>query len=622
MPASADQPVRLSFESFDLDLRTRELRKDGRLVKLQDQPFRLLALLASRPGTLVTRPEIEKELWGEDTVVEFEHSINTAMRKIREALGDDLEKPRFVETLPRKGYRFIAPVRAAGASGEVRTSPADASPSAASLRERIPLRTQPLPPEEATARKSNASESATSTPPADPAPSQPLVQPAPATRAHAVRADDFALPRGAARPLFLLIQAGFLAMYCAALYKAEAIEGVLARLSTSSTAILSPAILVLAMCGIAVRLYLLSAVGLDHPDSGIRFRQLFPALFTLDVLWSASPLLLAPQIGYGLALGSVAALAYLPFAQRTLMSSAYRGSKRTAPASSGASFLAPALLLVLPFFPTCDGHAAELQPRTLESWETYVRLTEQRVERELDGGRDAVPRFLATDFLSASDPQQARAVLRNGRVPIQRMQTTDANGKPIAVPDGMIHHWIGGIYVPGVTLESLLAWLQDYDQHERFFVEVEDARLLSRDGPEFRIFYRLRRKKVITVFYNTLHTVVYRRHDPYRASSRSFTTRIAELDSPGEAAESEKPVGNDRGFLWRLNSYWRFLETDGGVFVECESISLSRSIPFGLSWLIKGYVESIPRESLENTLTSIRDGIAMRTGALQSAREN
>ena len=107
-----ESPNRLRFDSFEIDLRTRELRKDGRLIKLQDQPIKLLALLVSRPGELVTREEIEKALWNEDEFVEFEHSINTAVRKIREALGDDPEKPRFIETLPRKGYRFIAPVEA------------------------------------------------------------------------------------------------------------------------------------------------------------------------------------------------------------------------------------------------------------------------------------------------------------------------------------------------------------------------------------------------------------------------------------------------------------------------------------------------------------------------------
>jgi DNA-binding winged helix-turn-helix (wHTH) protein len=309
--AAPDQTVRLQFESFELDLRTRELRKEGRAVRLQDQPLRLLALLAGRPGVLVTRAEIEKELWGEDTVVEFEHSINTAMRKIREALGDDLEKPRFVETLPRKGYRFIAPVQSVRASGEVLDSAIDSpiasgSP-AGSLRDKIPLRGQPAD----ITRSHLQAEQAPST-------ANSGVTPGPK--------EEFAVSRGAARPLFLLIQVGFLAMYCAALYKAEAIEGVLGRL-LGSAAVVTPAILVLAMCGIAVRLYLISAVGLDHPEAGVRFKRLFPALFILDVLWSASPLLLTGTMGIGLALGSVAALAYLPFAQRTLMLSAYPGGE-------------------------------------------------------------------------------------------------------------------------------------------------------------------------------------------------------------------------------------------------------------------------------------------------------
>lgn len=258
---------------------------------------------------------------------------------------------------------------------------------------------------------------------------------------------------------------------------------------------------------------------------------------------------------------------------------------------------------------------AELRPSTLAAWETYVRLTEQRVAAELEDGQ----KFLTTDFLPGSEPLTTRSLLRNGQVSIRRMKTGDQTGKEIPVPDGMIHHWLGAIRVPGVSLESLLHWVQDYDRHERYFLEVEKSQLLSREGPEFRIFYRLRRKKVITVYYNTLHTVVYRPQDSRRASSRSFTTRIAELEDPGTAAEKEKPVGTDRGFLWRLNSYWRFQEEDGGIFVECESVSLSRSIPFGLSWLIKGYVESIPRESLENTLTSIRDGIRQANASGASA---
>jgi len=114
MPNSESAAL-LRFEAFELDLRTRELRKNGRLIKMQDLPVRLLALLASRHGELVTREEIEKALWGEDHFVDFDHGINTAMRKIRDALGEQAEQPRFIETLPRKGYRFLIPVEAVGA---------------------------------------------------------------------------------------------------------------------------------------------------------------------------------------------------------------------------------------------------------------------------------------------------------------------------------------------------------------------------------------------------------------------------------------------------------------------------------------------------------------------------
>jgi hypothetical protein len=134
------------------------------------------------------------------------------------------------------------------------------------------------------------------------------------------------LPRGLARTLFLAAQAGYLAMYCAALYKAEALQEALGRLFAAA-GFATPVVLVLAMCGIAVRLYLLSSVGLDHPSAGEKFRRLFPLLFVLDTFWATSPLLLTRKIGYGLALGSVAALAYLPFSQRTLMQSIYREPK-------------------------------------------------------------------------------------------------------------------------------------------------------------------------------------------------------------------------------------------------------------------------------------------------------
>src|SRR3989304_1446439 len=124
-----DPPSRLCFDVFELDLRTGELRRDGILIKLQDQPTKLLTLLATRAGELVTRADIQKALWTDSTFVEFESAINTAMRKIREALGDNLEEPRFIETLPRKGYRFLPRVEAVPTSRGEKDAPAPSDAS-------------------------------------------------------------------------------------------------------------------------------------------------------------------------------------------------------------------------------------------------------------------------------------------------------------------------------------------------------------------------------------------------------------------------------------------------------------------------------------------------------------
>ncbi len=251
--------------------------------------------------------------------------------------------------------------------------------------------------------------------------------------------------------------------------------------------------------------------------------------------------------------------------------------------------------------------AAELQSHTIAAWEKYVRLTEQRIESELRGATDG-PRFLVIDFNGESKARALRDILRRGEIHIQKLQTREQT-REIAVDDGIIHHWMGAIFVPGIKLDPLLTWVKDYVQHDKFFPEIERSRLLSNDGDTYKIYLRLKRKKIITVVYNTEHSASYFSHSATRVASKSFTTRIAQVEDAGTSQEKELPIGQDGGYLWRLNSYWRFEERDGGVYVECESISMSRGIPFGVGWMIRGLVESLPRESLLNTLTSLRDGV-------------
>ena len=250
--------------------------------------------------------------------------------------------------------------------------------------------------------------------------------------------------------------------------------------------------------------------------------------------------------------------------------------------------------------------AATLQSRTLEAWNGYLRLTEARIESELQSSSG----FLRLDFMKPVEAGKVGSLLKNGKVYVEPVQTLDGDGHEIRLQGGMIHHWYGAIFIPNVKVESLVRWIQDYDHHSRYFKEVEQSKLLSQQDNTFLIYLRLKRTKLVTVHYNTNRKAVYQSRGPGRVSSQSVALRIAEIENAGTPSETEEPVGVDSGFMWRLNSYWRFQEQDGGVVVECESVSLSRSIPYGLGWLIKEFVESLPRESLDSVLTSIRDGAA------------
>ena len=250
--------------------------------------------------------------------------------------------------------------------------------------------------------------------------------------------------------------------------------------------------------------------------------------------------------------------------------------------------------------------AAELKSETLRGFEQYVQRTEQRIQSEPQSGKT----FLWVDSLPATRRAQVLDQLRRGEVVIERVETSPAD-RSVSTPGAMIHHWMGTVLIPGATLAQVLRTIQDYDSHQKYFSpEVVRSLTLRHDGDDFMIYLRLRRKKVITVVLDTEHQVHYHRIDASRAYSESRSTRIAELDHAGEAAERALPPGDDHGFLWRLNSYWRFAETREGVYVQCEAVSLTRDIPTGLGWLVGPFVESIPKESLSFTLQSTRAAVS------------
>lgn len=245
---------------------------------------------------------------------------------------------------------------------------------------------------------------------------------------------------------------------------------------------------------------------------------------------------------------------------------------------------------------------AELQPRTVAAFDHYVQVAE--------AGMSAGGPFLWIDRLPESEQGVRRDRLRQGSLLIERVATLES-GKEIDIPDGLVHHWIGLAFVPGATVDSALALLQDYDRHAEIYrPAVARSKLIARDGDVFRIYLRFFMKKVITVVVNSEHEARFSRDGRDRARSRIYSTRVAEVEAPDTPREREKPVGRDGGYLWRLYTYWRFLERDGGTYVQCESITLTRGIPVGFGWLVRPFVTGIPRESLEFTLTTTRKTLA------------
>lgn len=258
-----------------------------------------------------------------------------------------------------------------------------------------------------------------------------------------------------------------------------------------------------------------------------------------------------------------------------------------------------------------DTAAAELKPETLDAWATYVRVTEARIAKELRDDRG----FLVLDFQSRPESIKERREVIAGGVVVSEMASRDRTGNSIAVPSGAIHHWRGSVFIPGLHLEDVLKSVKQPSYPGEQQEDVLESRILSSNDDSMRLFLKLQRSNIVTVVYNTEHDIRYRREDDNRASSTSRATKIAEVVNAGSPAEYEKPEGQDLGFLWRLNSYWRYEEVRGGVIVECESMSLSRGIPSAVRPLVGRLIERVARESMERTLVGMRDRLVHRHAA-------
>jgi DNA-binding winged helix-turn-helix (wHTH) protein len=280
VPESKNPNCIFRFGLYELDSVTGNLRKDGKArPRVQGQPLEVLLFLLDRSGELVTREELRQRLWPADTFVDYDHSLNTAVNKLRDALDDSADNPRFIQTIPRRGYRFIASVEVV----------ADGASEPPELGGKVEASTE-------------------------------LPTPITSEERNLVFSDAQDLPsasRGIVRLLFSLSQLMYLCFYVisANLHRMQPLLSQVVEHPFWPFAVL----VVTALAGIPIRLYLLSAAVFGYRGLPAKFLRLFPFLLPLDELWGLAPFLLVNQIRVGLALAATAALVYVPFSQRSLL---------------------------------------------------------------------------------------------------------------------------------------------------------------------------------------------------------------------------------------------------------------------------------------------------------------
>lgn len=228
---------------------------------------------------------------------------------------------------------------------------------------------------------------------------------------------------------------------------------------------------------------------------------------------------------------------------------------------------------------------------------------------------------LTPEATAAFDSYLEQAEARMSSVPVRDPDLKGAQAHTEAVdaarnvnaPGAMIQDWVGAMFMPGATLAQVQSVLQDYAGYKNFYrPKVIDSRELAHAGDEYDVQLRLYEKHILTIVLNTTYHIRYEMPDSKHLIVKSRSTHVGEVKNPDKSYTEEVPQGEDSGFLWRLNSYWHFEEADGGVYARCEAISLSRDVPAGLGWMLKGFLESFPKESMVNTLRGTRAAVENR----------
>lgn len=235
-----------------------------------------------------------------------------------------------------------------------------------------------------------------------------------------------------------------------------------------------------------------------------------------------------------------------------------------------------------------------LQPRTVVEFDQYAAKIEQQFSARWHGDRP---------FLSIDDKRSDHDQVLRGDLLI-RPGTPD---NPVAISNGLIHDWVGAVFIPNTSVAKVLAVLQDFDRHSKIYPEIISSHLIRREGNDLWGYWRVERKdQLVPVVLEMNDEAHYQEVAPGKWVCRAYAKDISEVENPGSSREKKWPPGQGSGFLWRLYAYWSIEASSDGVLAECRTLSLSRSIPVALAWAIKPFVQTLPRESLASTLRNTR----------------
>jgi hypothetical protein len=261
--------------------------------------------------------------------------------------------------------------------------------------------------------------------------------------------------------------------------------------------------------------------------------------------------------------------------------------------------------------------ATELKPATVRAFEHYISVTEDRMAAEERKGN-----FLAIDALPADARKKAYSDLQQGKLFIEQNHSKD-DGRNIPIPDGLTHHWTGIVFIPGTNLVETLSFLQDADHYQDIFQPaVRRSHLISWGENQLKLSEQFYHKTIVTIAVNTDFDAHYNFLDSDHLVCRAHSTRAAEVEHVGQADEHELPVGNDHGYLWRMNTYWHIEQKDGGVYLQVETVALTRPVPVALEWMVAPLVKSIPRGTMSSFLNTTRTTITTRKANHQAVADS